>query len=1527
MAKTNKERMTDLESEVQRLGEALGQLPNVVARVHDVEHRVAYVHGMVNDLKDDFLRAVDSMHDELKELHTKFDVVVSLCGNGSHTFGGARRTRVPEPHSFGGMRDAKELENFIFDMEQYFLATGAEEGGKVSTATMYLSGDAKLWWRTKYTDIQCGRCTVDTWDVLKQELRSQFFPENVEYNARKQLRDLKHTGTVHEYVKQFSTLMLDIKDMSEKDKLFSFLEGLKPWARTELHRQRVQDLASAQAAAECLLDYNNGDGKRREEKSGNQNQSREKTKFGKNKSGHNGKSGHGHDQGKSSFGHGSYEKGKAPSGGGSKGKGLACFLCNGPHRVAECPHKPALTALQVSLGAKNVDRNSDSSSEEEESSSRSRVGTFHMLNAVNKGKKSAEKSVTHKASNSRSKLHRLMFVDMRINGKSIRALVDTGATHNFVAGTEVARLGLVLEKDASRIKAVNSEAQPIHGVAKGVPIKLGSYEGRQNFTAVPMDDFQAILGLEFFRETRTAVMPYSDALCMMGEKAHLIQAMSKPVGEKLLSAIQLKNGLKRGEMTYAVALTVDEFLESGPIPKVIKRVIKRYADVMPEELPKNLPPKRSTDHTIELVPGAKPPARHPYRMAPPELAELRKQLTDLLNAGYIRPSKAPYGAPVLFQRKHDGTMRMCIDYRALNKVTIRNQYPIPLIQDCFDQLSGAKYFTKLDLRSGYWQVRIAEGDEPKTTCVTRYGAYEFLVMPFGLTNAPATFCTLMNEVLRDYLDNFVVVYLDDIVIYSKSMEDHVDHLTRVFQRLREHQLYAKLEKCSFAQERIKFLGHIIENGHVRMDDDKVRAIQEWEAPKNVHELRSFLGLANYYRRFVRGYSEKALALTDLLKKEKKWDWSAECQLAFNELKQAVSTSPVLALPDVMKPFEVHTDASKFALGGVLMQEGHPVAYESRKFNDAERRYTTNEKEMLAVVHCLLVWRHYLLGSRFVVRTDNTVVSHFFTQQKLNERQARWQEKLAEFSFVIEHRSGVSNRAADALSRRAELASLMRLSHMSTSTVATSLRDQVREWLEKDLSAQALVKLVQEGKSRQFWLKDGLLMLKGNRLYVPKGGDLRRQLLKECHDSLWAGHPGWERTFALLKQGYYWPQMRDDVEGYVRTCLICQQDKVDRRQQAGLLHPLPVPERPWESVSLDFISCLPKVGDLATILTIVDRFSKYVTFIAAPKYTTAEETARLFFKHIVKYWGLPKNIVSDRDSRFTGAFWTELFNILGSDLNMSSSYHPQSDGQSERFNGLVEEYLRHYVSSSQKEWVTLLDSAQFCFNARKHFGTSKTPFEIVTGQQPLLPHTIDGVYKGKSPRAYVFQKEWQRNLELARASLERASRHYKKYADKKRRDVEFNEGDQVLVKILPENLRYLRGKDRRLLRKYEGPVTIVKKINRVAYKVDPPAWMKMHPVFHVSMLKPYRSDSEDAARNEPTRPCVSLKPIKKRVAEALLADRTTRDNHKRCTRQEYLVKWMGLGDEENTWERMEDLNAFPELIRAYQDAKSRGRASA
>ncbi len=354
-------------------------------------------------------------------------------------------------------------------------------------------------------------------------------------------------------------------------------------------------------------------------------------------------------------------------------------------------------------------------------------------------------------------------------------------------------------------------------------------------------------------------------------------------------------------------------------PNCIKQVLDEFPDVMPEDLPVDLPPRRQVDHVIEVMPGMAPPAKAPYRMSHDELKELKVQLEELLTKGYIKPSKSPYGAPILFVHKKDGTLRMCVNYRAFNKVTVKNRYPLPHIDDHFDRLSRAKVFSRIDLRSRYYQIRVVEGDEEKTTYRTRYGSYEFLVIPFGLTNAPATFCTFMNDIFQEWLNDFVVVYIDDILIYSGSLEEHVEHLRKVFQRLKENKLYAKFEKCKFGVTEVDFLGHRITQEGLKMNDHKVKAILDWEPPKSVPALRSFLRLASYYRKFIKKFAKMAAPLTNLLKKSTRtYEWDGACNEAFETLKGILVKVPLLKLPDFDKDFEIHSDAPDFAIGGVLV---------------------------------------------------------------------------------------------------------------------------------------------------------------------------------------------------------------------------------------------------------------------------------------------------------------------------------------------------------------------------------------------------------------------------------------------------------------------------------------------------------------------------------------------------------------------------------------------------------------------------------
>jgi hypothetical protein len=452
-----------------------------------------------------------------------------------------------------------------------------------------------------------------------------------------------------------------------------------------------------------------------------------------------------------------------------------------------------------------------------------------------------------------------------------------------------------------------------------------------------------------------------------------------------------------------------------------------FADVFSKTSADKLPEHTEYDHTIPLEPGTKPPFGTIYPLSAIELKALDEYLKENLAKGFIRHSSSPAGAPILFVKKSDGSLRLCVDYRGLNKITIKNRYPLPLIQENLDRLQEAKFFTKIDLRGAYNLIRIAAGEEWKTAFRTRYGLFEYLVMPFGLTNAPASFQQLMNEVLRQFLDISVIVYLDDILIYSKTREDHVFHVKQVLEKLREHRLWAKAEKCRFFQNSVDFLGYVVSQDGVSMDPAKVKTILEWKPPRNVKDVQVFLGFANFYRKFIKGYSKITEPLTRLLRKDTKFEWSDKAQHAFETLKSAFTSAPILTHFDPQRPIVLEADASDYALASILSHpDSHgnlqPIAFYSRKFNDAELNYEIYDKELLAIIQCLKEWRAYCEGSsqKITIYSDHKNLEYFSTSKVLTRRQARWMEFLSHIDFVIIYRKGTLMGKPDALTRRSEL---------------------------------------------------------------------------------------------------------------------------------------------------------------------------------------------------------------------------------------------------------------------------------------------------------------------------------------------------------------------------------------------------------------------------------------------------------------------------------------------------------------------------
>nr|AAR00610.1 putative reverse transcriptase [Oryza sativa Japonica Group] len=816
-------------------------------------------------------------------------------------------------------------------------------------------------------------------------------------------------------------------------------------------------------------------------------------------------------------------------------------------------------------------------------------------------------------------------------------------------------------------------------------------------------------------------------------------------------------------------------------------VVQRFPDVFPEDLP-GMPPDRDIEFIIDLIPGTAPISKRPYQMP-------------------VNEFSSPWGAPVLFVKKKNGSMRMCVDYRSLNEVTIKNKYPLPRIDDLFDQLKGAKVFSKIDLRSGYNQLKIRIGDIPKTTFSTRYGLYEFTVMSFGLTNAPVYFMNLMNKVFTDYLDKFVVVFIDDILIYSKDEEEHVKHLRLVLEKLRKHKLYAKFSKCEFWLKEVTFLGQVISAGGLAVDPAKVEAVTEWKAPKSVTEIRSFL----------------ARPMTQLLKKEKKFVWSEQCQESFEQLKEKLTSAPILVLPDNRKDFVIYCDASRQGLGGVLMQDGKVVAYASRQLRPHEENYPTHDLELAAVS-----------------------LKYIFTQSDLNLRQRRWLELIKDYDLEVHYHPGKANVVADALSRKShcnhlrmegmapelkeEIAQLnlhiVPRGQINTLDIQPLLRTQIEEAQKDNEEIQEVKERLAAGFAKEFSTDEKDVLWYKKRIYVPEQGGLKGLILKEAHESAYSLHPGSTKMYQDLKEGYWWPNMKRDVAEYVALCDVCQKVKAEHQRPAGLLQPLRIPEWKWDEIGMDFIVGLPKTATgYDSIWVIVDRLTKTARFIPVKTDYSGAKLAELYMTRIVCLHGVPKRIISDQGTQFTSHFW------------------------------------------------------------------EKTRERAVFG-----PDII---------------KEAEEKVRLIRERLKVAQSRQKSYADTRRRNLEFKEGDYVYLKVSP-----MRGTKRlkvkgKLTPRYVGPFQIMARRGEVAYQLQLPENIAdVHPVFHVSQLKKCLRVPEEQAPLEEINISNDLTYPEHPVRILDEAEKRTRTKVWRM----YKVQWSNHTEDEATWESEEFLKTeYPHLF--------------
>ncbi|ESK83158.1 hypothetical protein Moror_14995 [Moniliophthora roreri MCA 2997] len=1039
---------------------------------------------------------------------------------------------------------------------------------------------------------------------------------------------------------------------------------------------------------------------------------------------------------------------------------------------------------------------------------------------------------------------------------------------------------------------------------------------------------EVILGLPWLRKYNPRV-DWNTGRTAFPEKRHIkiprvIGILDHESPEELIHRIDIRAKLSTSQRLQHNA---DDGLQ--PATTKIPEYLSQYQGQFEDKEAERFPISRSYDHAIELKPEFTPQDCKVYSLTALEQAELDKFLAENLRKGYIRKSKSPMASPFFFVgKKEKGKLRPTQDYRRLNHGTVKNAYPLPLVSDLIDKLNGATIFSKLDLRNGYNNVRIKDGDQWKAAFKTNRGLFEPTVMFFGLMNSPATFQAFMDDVLQDFMaEGWCLVYMDDILIYSQNPEQHRERTLRLLQRLKEQDLYLKPHKCKFDVNEIDFLGLVIKPGQIAMDPTKLSGISEWPAPRTVTGVRSFTGFTNFYRKFIGNYSAIAKPLYDLTKKGVPFEWTKECEDAFCTLKRRFQQEPVLRLPDPTRAFIIETDASKWASGGVLQQEGpdgelHPCGYISHAFDATERNYEIYDRELFAIVRALQTWRHYLMEGPHPVTVlcDHKNLTYFRTAQKLNRGQARWSLILSMFDLRLVHVPGREMVQSDALSRRDDHVQgvdddnddiILLPKRLFINVVDLDLQAKLQDRLgSNDFHKMTLESLTTRGvppikSALSDWeVNDSLIRYRG-RIYVPDDVLLRREITKMIHEGQPFGHPGQFGTLDLVQRDYWWPGMAKFVKNFVDGCAICQQMKINTHPTKVGLQPIAglLNATPFQVITMDLVTDLPESHGFDTVMVVVDHSSsKGVIFIPCTKMLDAPQAAELLLRNVYKRYGLPDKIISDRDPRFAAAVFQETIRLLGVKHAMSTAYHPQSDGETERVNQEMEIYLRMFCSKEQTEWSSYLHMAEFAHNNRTHSVTRNSPFFMIMGYNPrplptaFEPTSVPSVEE-RLNKLRKLRGDVAGMMEIARKKMiEKAG----KGTDK------FIEGQKVWLEGKNLDFGY---PSKKLSPKREGPFVIEKVMGPVTYKLKLPHQWKIHPVFHAGLLKPYK-ETEAHGRNFLEPPPDIIEGHEEFEIEAIIGHKPLRKPRR------FLVSWKGFDSSHNEWKTKPQLEHAMDLYLDY-----------
>ena len=1068
-------------------------------------------------------------------------------------------------------------------------------------------------------------------------------------------------------------------------------------------------------------------------------------------------------------------------------------------------------------------------------------------------------------------------------------LVDTGASCSFIRREWAVNSRLCITEMTQHITVTLADKRTTvcrDEVRVGC---MGVYGSKAACTLVVMDELsnEVIVGLSWQRASRLAITPSHPHDLLNGQPVSSTQPSPnpQPAAERYELYAVMVHRIAVERMTSSVQQQLARIdagapaaVENSRLRDVLKLHQRVFTDVLPIKTAEQI--AQSKQFSIVLIgDSVRPVKQRERRVSPAEVEAATQWVKDEVAAGRMEPSTSEWAAQLVIvpKRNDKGEVsgwRICGDYRNLNAVTKADAEPLPLMQMVFDQLKGMQYFSKLDLLKGFNQIPVEPKSREPMAVSTPVGLYQPTVMPFGVKNAPGSFQREMRRVLNGKLNRGVFVFIDDIIIYSRTEDEHLVLIDWVLGRLEAEGYYANPAKCEFLRSQVSFLGHMVSREGLSMQQHKVAAVHNWPVLKSVRDVRAFLGLAGFYRRFVRNFASIAQPLTDLTKIADRqwWEWGAAEQRAFDTLKRALTSAPVLAHPDPQRQWTVQTDASGYALGAVLSQQQddgtmRPVAYWSHKLSSAARNYSASERELMAIVEAARHWRQYLHGSPhpILLKSDHQPLVYLNTKEQLGCRLNRWMEELCDLTFEIGYVKGKDNAAADALSRRSDLEEkgeaeakppvlqvklmalpqvtavdperrwqLRRLADTPTTSSAPVSRWRVEgSWMsppsqslaaatraavkssedatvqssedaprltqrESRLEVESLLgdarvaathdpqyQLLLKGEEKHDGLlrRDGLVYSRSGSVYIPNNRRLRTRLLELAHDAV--GHFGRARTIERLGRHCVWVGLTKEVEDYCRSCAVCAANKISNELPAGLLKPLPIPESPWDSVGIDFVGPLPmsKEGH-DYILVLIDRFTKMVKLRACNTSITGIQTGRLLVEMMLDLGKVPSSIVSDRDVRFTGAAWGQLWGALKTDLKMSTAYHPQTDGQTERMNRTMQTVLRSYAEK-REDWEQWLPFVAAAYNSTQQESTKRTPFELNYADPARVIDPLKWALAEKKPGERGVSVEAERTLEEmrmiwreTRASLVLQQEKQRKYADQQRRDVKYEVSDSV-----------------------------------------------------------------------------------------------------------------------------------------------------